>query len=237
MKIVVTSLQKTTRQAAFTLVELLVVIVIIIGLASIVIPMAMNAKGSTDVAECVTNLKELHTARLAYSNDNYGRLPANGMDDNEETLLDESKGWFVALAPYVYDSSDSKKVLLEGKFRCPADLNQRQYNKKQNVEASAQTVSYVCWTDGSDNPEDPQSPINISRGYNQDTVAWLSDGNPVISGKNIANELDFTQAVLPAAERHGGKINVLYATGAIKTVEDPTFYKVSPGIAQKEHLK
>lgn len=226
------------RRRAFTLVELLVVIVIIVSLASISFVVATKTRNSTDKVQCTANLKELHTAALAYSHDHYGRLPSNGLDDDPETSLDESEGWYVAVAPYLYgDMSTTKVARLDGKFRCTADERMRAYKSKDLKEASPETVSYVPWTDGSDVLEDVESPINISRGYAQDSVPWISDGIAIPTNKNVTKASDFEEYVLPAAERHDNSINVIYANGSIKTILSPTFMTTGEGVALKEHLK
>ncbi len=234
MKFPVSSFSSTKK--GFTLVELLVVIIIIVSLMGITFVVVFKGRDSTDNAQCVSNLRELWSAGLKFSNDFNGRLPSNGMDDNEDTVADESKGWMVAIAPYLYGSDIAAVPLLDDKFRCVADRMVRKYEPGTKVKASFDSVSYVPWTDGSDDLDNPQSPINMARGYHQSDVAWLSDGEGLPTNKNIVTASDFEEYVQPAVYRHKDKINVLYVGGTIKSVEKPTFETVSPGGATKKHL-
>lgn len=69
----------------FSLVELLVVIAIIALLASILLPSLSNARESARRVQCINNLRQLAITWEVYTDDNAGRLPANGYG-NPETL-------------------------------------------------------------------------------------------------------------------------------------------------------
>lgn len=61
---------------AFTLVELLVVIALIVILASLLLPVLARAKETARTAACANNLRQVAVATMAYSADFNGRLPA-----------------------------------------------------------------------------------------------------------------------------------------------------------------
>ena len=63
------------RRAAFTLVELLVVIGIIAVLVSLLLPALGRARESAKRATCMANLRSLGQAMFAYANDHKDRLP------------------------------------------------------------------------------------------------------------------------------------------------------------------
>jgi prepilin-type N-terminal cleavage/methylation domain-containing protein/prepilin-type processing-associated H-X9-DG protein len=67
---------------AFTLVELLVVMAIIAVLVSMLFPTFSTIKEHGRIVVCKSNLKSLHTAFVAYSQDNRGRFPRNGGGSN-----------------------------------------------------------------------------------------------------------------------------------------------------------
>jgi prepilin-type N-terminal cleavage/methylation domain-containing protein len=64
-------------QRAFTVIELLVVIVIIAILAAVLLPGLSRAKAKPQSIACLNNLKELQLAWIVYTDDNNQLLPAN----------------------------------------------------------------------------------------------------------------------------------------------------------------
>lgn len=65
------------RRRGFTLVELLVVIVIIIALATVVVPMARSIRNSAGTAKTVTNLRQIQAANGIFASDNGGFFVGN----------------------------------------------------------------------------------------------------------------------------------------------------------------
>jgi len=91
---------------AFSLVELLVVIGIIVLLATILMPALRHARESALRVKCAAQLQQIGQALLHYANDNKGCLPAfSGWHTWPAGLPDDSQGpaWTIELMPYLAD--------------------------------------------------------------------------------------------------------------------------------------
>jgi len=131
------------RRAAFTLVELLVVIGIIALLISILLPALGRAKGAANTVKCLSNVRQLAMASTIQATERRGFIQASSEKDILK-LLDPTRvkyvwrtsgadpvpaDWASALLPYMGDKSrqdlnfkdsTSKREL----FQCPSDVNQ-----------------------------------------------------------------------------------------------------------------
>jgi prepilin-type N-terminal cleavage/methylation domain-containing protein/prepilin-type processing-associated H-X9-DG protein len=106
------------RTTGFTLVELLVVIGIIALLISILLPSLSAAREQANRVKCLSNLRQIGVAFVAYAAETQGKLPASGMQG-------QASGWVYwdpprklgesALAPYLgrFSSPDF--------MNCPSD--------------------------------------------------------------------------------------------------------------------
>lgn len=95
---------------AFTLIELLIVIVIIGILFALVIPLAKNLTSQAGVPKCISHQKKLFSAILSYSNDNNAALPPFREDVVTKSF------WFDLISPY-YSEVDRGA---QGFAPCPA---------------------------------------------------------------------------------------------------------------------
>ena len=239
-------LHRSLRLAAgFTLIELMVVIAIMVTLAGIAGTAIYSHMGVGDEAKCRAHLEQLVQLGTKYSQDisHSGLLPTSGMEDDEDTdTVDESEGWWLSVAPeldaVVFPRQMGGKMKVSSIFHCPAD-HRVEIGTDSTFAADEKSVSYVSWTDASDDLENPNSCIRTTAKQNLDVLPWLSDGKPV-KGQSVTDVASFKKQVMSTADRHDGKILVAYASGAVKVFEmdedtnpEALFKKMAPDLARK----
>jgi len=92
------------KLAAFTLVELLVVIGIIAVLVAILMPALANARAQSDRTVCLSNLHQISIATQMYVQENKNYPPA---------WVDSTTRWMDLIKPYIAKSSNV--------YQCPGD--------------------------------------------------------------------------------------------------------------------
>ncbi len=126
-------------------------------------------------------------------------------------------------------------------FHCPGDMRVN-VGSDSVMMSDEKSVSYVSWTDATEDRDNPNSCIRTTARQNLDTLPWLSDGNPV-KGQSVTDLATFRKMVMPALERHDSAIVVTYASGAIKAVKveddenvdaEVLFKRIAPSLANKK---
>lgn len=107
--------QRTTRRpAAFTLIELLVVIAIIAILAAILFPVFAQAREKARQTSCLSNLKQIGLAVVAYTSD---------FDETFPPAIDGNYiQWYNHVQPYIKNGETWQNVSYgkEGVYDCPS---------------------------------------------------------------------------------------------------------------------
>ncbi|WP_309708539.1 DUF1559 domain-containing protein [Armatimonas sp.] len=189
--------QKYTQRSGFTLIELLVVIAIIAILSAILFPVFAQAREKARSISCLSNMKQLGTAFMMYTQDYDETFPIGVQED-------WNNGWPTTVQPYV-------KSL--GVFRCPddGDLTQPDWTAGwAGVPISYATNGYQNWNGSTWSVfgligisqawmgsgaaartmavvNKPSETILLAEKHNHDVMKLGSDGN--LSGWGAGNTL------------------------------------------------
>jgi prepilin-type N-terminal cleavage/methylation domain-containing protein/prepilin-type processing-associated H-X9-DG protein len=87
--------------AAFTLIELLIVVAIIAVLAGLIMAVLGPVNAMRDQTRSASNLRQWGVALAAYANDNDGYIPRRGQGVQPVGQLTRPEDWFNALPPYL----------------------------------------------------------------------------------------------------------------------------------------
>ncbi|HLL88128.1 MAG TPA: type II secretion system protein [Tepidisphaeraceae bacterium] len=204
-------------RAAFTLVELLVVIGVIAALIGMLLPVLTKARESANRAACLSNLRQTYFAFRLYADANRDQVPM-GFRGMGATPIKQFNSM-------VYSGTAKKFVLLgwlykDGLFSeprvmfCPSETDPRsQMNTAQNPwpPASALTTNtaagYGCRPE-IQIPDDPLPGTDLPR---------------LQRFRNRAILADLTAHPTRLDTRHRQGVNVLYGSGGAHWVPRPTF--------------
>lgn len=217
-----------SRQRGFTLIELLVVIAIIAILASILFPVFAKARGKARQSVCLSNLKQMGLAFMAYATDYDDLLPDLGPSRanwtygwyQDASFLPQFKATFDALNPYIKNGQV---------WFCQDDPHKSAAQSAggwgASKDAGAGRVSYCFCTqwDTINGAMDPLCPAwNVAT-----SISGTSNLSPSEQNLMCDNGL-FNDPAPNNSGAHNGGSNFLYLDGHVKWATKGNWGKMHP---------
>ena len=193
--------------AAFTLVELVVVIAIIGILAAVLLPVLARAKEKARLTQCTSNLRQWGLAYELYADDNEDYLPRRGQGVQALFQIDRPTDWFNALPLYF------------------AQVSFQQMITNNTLPAAHEQSVFICPT-----AENPGGTYFLPYGMNMNLCPWnlatptrFSDVAQPSCVVAMADAPGPYSATFPStrpysvAARHSGQANILFLMGRVQT--------------------
>ena len=193
---------KKTR--GFTLIELLVVIAIIAILAAMLLPALQSARERGRRGSCVSNLKQIGTALMQYSQDYREKMPAGNCRTSSTNSAVKAVGADVAGSAAGLEVLRANEYLADyGVFTCPSST--------VSAEQATESLSYG---------------LNLAYGY---IPGYIAGNNG--SESAIGADLDGTVAAAGGKTNHTNYGNILFADGSTRGFNGATWFsKANTGI-------
>lgn len=219
--------------AAFTLVELLVVIGVLGLLGALVLPAIARSVSTGKRGFCTSNLRVLHTAYVMYLSDHDGRFfpfredlgggkgtlfyfgldPGGGMEGNRPLDMGQAR-----LAPYLGNGGTVEI--------CPAMPYKAAYFKRKYQVASYGYGINVYLLDGMKQNRDSGVRVFSAISKPAETIAWgdavqINDFQPPATAKKPLYEewyyLTTTEATQKYHFRHDRRVNLVFCDGSVRS--------------------
>jgi prepilin-type N-terminal cleavage/methylation domain-containing protein/prepilin-type processing-associated H-X9-DG protein len=225
---------RRTAARGFTLVELLVVIGIIALLISILLPALGRAREQGNQIKCLSNLRQLGTAFVMYTNDNKGRYPFHadiGGTQREDWIYWQASRKLSESAIALHLGASNPEV-----FRCPSDDTDNRPRVLTEPYHYSYTFNYLFSSNGPIKPKYAAVRNSTTKIILvEESELSADDGNwhPTLVGTNVENFLAVRHGRRPAKDGVGFDDdrlgNVAFADGhgayiTRRDSRDPSFY-------------
>jgi competence protein ComGC len=187
---------KTNR--AFTRVELLVVIAVIVLLAALLVPALSNAKRKSSMISCNGNLKQLYLGPRIWTEDHTNQFPMALSVTNGGAMEPALAGAAYPIFLVMSNEVSTPKILT-----CPADFRQMASDFSSLRDTN---ISYF---------------INLAATLDDPNFVFTGDDNFVVNGKPIGlgiSEVKTNDIIEWSMERHRQSGNIALTDGSVQQV-------------------
>lgn len=210
-------MNKSKRDAAFSIVELLVVISVVAVLAALAIPAYFQIQQRARTVKCANTLRSLGQGILGFSQENNGFLPRSW----HSAGANGESGWAASIAPYlgVSDSmmEQSWTDVFNRLYRSPVDKS-----RDPLVFSYALNVHFELTPNGDDYFGSPQTWRKVVQIPRPTRTVLLAQTKPVRFGDHL---MCHQWSTIRAAENalnhqaHKGRSHFLFADGHVELLK------------------
>ena len=201
-------MKRAHRSAAFSLVELLVVIAVIAALCGVLLPSLSRARDKARSTQCATNLRQWGLAFSQYADDNNDFLPRRGQGPKPLEQINRPDDWFNALPPYLklstygqlYTNGHRLKAGSTTPFVCPSATDPG----KKHFLPYAMNMNLCPWGNSGRNDASKFSQI-----FHPAQVVALADAPGPFSATFPSNN---PYSPVP---RHSKRVDILFLMGNV----------------------
>lgn len=191
--------------AAFTLMELLVVLAIIVIIAALLLPVISRAKGKARRIQCINNLHQIGIGLQTFLTDKHSYPTLLGSVENPGFWWDQIQ--IVGFGQSKVNGND----LLKGVWHCPTSpfAESYAYNAHGVVRMWIRTNAFgLEYSDST-----PIQESDVVAPSNMMALGDSLDGQPDLQRRAIL----FLNAAAPIAARHQGRVNILLCDGHVES--------------------
>jgi len=218
--------ESATRVRAFTLLELLTVLGLVAVLSLLVLNSVRTMSQSAQGVSCANNLRQLHSATMAFASDQDGVLP-------------DSKSWQAdaaypgSLAPYLDLSNSLSAQTSPSVMTCPAS-----HQQLRSPRVYCRTYSINIYAAGSvSGVVKPYQRGRLQRSEFPAAQALYLDGPASTSGKLGYYQTSASPSniggVAPFIRPHRGSMNVVFFDGHVEMLSKEQLETVLPDATQR----